>query len=48
MICGYIIKKIFVQRDYKVRIEFNINVEQFLNGIDTIRECDTYELPVAQ
>ena len=48
MICGYIIKKIFVQRDNKVRIEFNINVEQFLNGIDTIRECDAYELPVAQ
>ena len=48
MICGDIIKKIFVQRDYKVRIEFNINVEQFLNGVDTIRECDTYELPVAQ
>ena len=31
-----------------IKIEFNINVEQFLNGIDSIDECDTYELPMAQ
>ena len=49
MICGYIIKKVSVFRDYRVKIEFNINVEQFLNGIDSIDECDTtYELPMAQ
>ena len=47
--CGYIIKKVSVFRDYRVKIEFNINVEQFLNGIDSIDECDTtYELPMAQ
>lgn len=48
MICGYIIKKVSVFRDYRVKIEFNINVEQFLNGIDSINECATYELPMAQ
>ena len=48
MICGYIIKKVSVFRDYKVKFEFNINVEQFLNGIDGIDECDTYELSMAQ
>ena len=32
----------------RVKIEFNINVEQFLNGIDSINECATYELPMAQ
>ena len=32
----------------RVKIEFNINVEQFLNGIDSIDECATYELPMAQ
>lgn len=48
MICGYIIKKVSVFRDYRVKIEFNINVEQFLNGIDSIDECATYELPMAQ
>ena len=47
MICGYIIKKVSVFRDYRIKIEFNINVEQFLNGIDSIDECDTYELPMA-
>ena len=48
MICGYIIKKVSVFRDYRIKIEFNINVEQFLNGIDSIDECATYELPMAQ
>ncbi len=36
MICGYIIKRVTVYRDYKLSVEFNINVEQFLNGIDSI------------
>ena len=34
MICGYIIKRVSVCKGYKIKIEFNINVEQFLNGID--------------
>ena len=48
MICGYIIKKVSVCQDYKVKIEFNINVEQFLNGIDSVDDCEDYELPIAQ
>ena len=31
-----------------IKIEFNINVEQFLNGIDGVSECDTSELSIAQ
>ena len=38
MICGYIIKKVTVSRDYQLKVEFNITVEQFLNGIDQIVE----------
>lgn len=48
MICGYIIKKVSVCKDYDIKIEFNINVEQFLNGIDGVSECDTSELSIAQ
>ena len=48
MICGYIIKKVSVSKDYDIKIEFNINVEQFLNGIDGVSECDTSELSIAQ
>lgn len=44
MICGYIIKKVSVFRDYQLEVEFNINVEQFLNGIDSIAEVDPKEL----
>lgn len=41
MICGYVIKKITVRRDYELKVEFNITVEQFLNGIDqSIKECE--------
>ena len=40
MICGYIIKKITVRRGYQLDIEFNITIEQFLNGIDqNLAEC---------
>ena len=46
MICGYIIKKVTVRRDYQLAVEFNINVEQFLNGIDGI-EQNNIELPMA-
>ena len=42
MICGYLIKRVEVSKDYEVNIEFNMNVEQFLNGIDSVRTCDTY------
>ena len=48
MICGYIIKKVSVCKDYDIKIEFSINVEQFLNGIDGVSECDTSELSIAQ
>jgi len=36
MICGYIIKQVKVYRDYELSVEFNINVEQFLNGLDSV------------
>ena len=34
MITSYIINKVYVYSDYKLHIEFNMNVEQFLNGLD--------------
>lgn len=43
MICGYIIQKISVRRDYNLEVEFNINVEQFLNGIDSVAQEDMQE-----
>ena len=38
MICGYIIKRVNVRRDYQLSVEFNINMEQFLNGIDSLEQ----------
>lgn len=43
MICGYIIKRVNVCRDYKLAVEFNINMEQFLNGIDSVEQVDCSE-----
>ena len=40
MICGYIIKRVTVFRDYQISVDFNINVEQFLNGIDSTAQED--------
>ena len=48
MICGYIIKKVRVYRDYRLSVEFNINVEQFLNGIDSVEQTDCFEQAMAQ
>ena len=45
MICGYIIKRVTVHRDYKLSVELTINVKQFLNGIDSI---DNVELAMAE
>ena len=36
MICGFIIKRVTVRRDYDLEVEFSITVEQFLKGIDSI------------
>lgn len=47
MICGYIIKKVIVYRDYQLSVEFNINVEQFLNGIDSMAQTGDVDLPMA-
>lgn len=47
MICGYIIKKVTVRRDYQLSVEFNINVEQFLNGIDSIAQTVIPERAIA-
>lgn len=48
MICGYIIKKVRVYRDYRLSVEFNINVEQFLNGVDSVEQADCFEQAMAQ
>lgn len=48
MICGYIIKRVTVCRDYKLAVDFTINVEQFLNGIDSVTQAEVYDLPMAQ
>ena len=48
MICAYIIKRVRVHRDYQLSVEFNINVEQFLNGIDSVEQTDCFEQAVAQ
>ena len=48
MICGYIIKRVKVYRDYQLSVEFNINVEQFLNGIDSVEQADCFEQAIAQ
>lgn len=36
MVCGYIIKRVTVHRDYQIDVEFNITIEQFLRGIDSV------------
>lgn len=38
MITSYIIKRVNVFRDYKLDIELNLDIQQFLNGIDSITE----------
>ena len=39
MILGCLIKRIKVFRDYKLKIDFNINFEQFINGLDCIENA---------
>lgn len=41
MITNYIIKRVNVFEGYKLNIELNLNVQQFLNGIDSIAEDTT-------
>lgn len=36
MVCGYIIKRVTVYRDYQIDVEFNMTIEQFLQGIDSV------------
>lgn len=38
MITSYIIKRVNVFKDYKLDIELNMDIQQFLNGIDSITE----------
>ena len=34
MIAGYIIHRVYVYSGYRLYIEFNMNIEQFLGGLD--------------
>jgi DNA invertase Pin-like site-specific DNA recombinase len=45
MIANYIIKRVNVFRGYKLDIELNLNVQQFLNGLDCISK---YKSPVEE
>lgn len=38
MITNYIIKRVKVYKNYKLDIELNLNIQQYLNGIDNITE----------
>ena len=38
MITSYIIKRVNVFEDYKLDIELNMDIQQFLSGIDSINE----------
>lgn len=38
MITNYIIKRVNVFKDYKLDIELNLNIQQFLNGLDSVAE----------
>lgn len=46
MICSYIIERVVVHRGYELEVKLNINVEQFLNGIDSVNENE--DLPIAK
>ena len=48
MICSYIIERVTVHRDYQLEVKFNINIEQFLNGIDSVTENESEDLPIVQ
>lgn len=47
MICGSLLKRVTVYRDYQVEVEFSITLEQFLKGIDSIGKTSLAELPQA-
>ena len=38
MISNYIIKRVNVSEGYKLDIELNLNIQQFLNGLECIAE----------
>ncbi|WP_324293153.1 hypothetical protein [Lacrimispora defluvii] len=38
MVANYIIKRVYVFEGYKLNIELNLNIQQFLDGIDSATE----------
>ncbi len=44
MIAGYIIKKVYVFEDYRLRFEFNMNLAQFDLGIDIPNEYEVKQI----
>ena len=43
MITGYIINRVYVYSDYKLHIEFNMNMEQFLGGLEIPAEYSIHK-----
>jgi len=40
MIANYIIKRVNVSKGYELDIELNLNIQQFLNGLDNNNDKD--------
>ena len=43
MITGYIINRVYVYSDYKLHIEFNMNMEQVLGGLEIPAEYSIHK-----
>lgn len=43
MITGYIINRVYVYSDYKLHIEFNMNMEQLLGGLEIPAEYSIHK-----
>ena len=47
MICAALLKRVTVYKDYQLEIEFNITLDQFLQGLDSITPPNAVDLPKA-
>ena len=44
MIAGYIVKRVYVYEDYRLRFEFNMNFAQFDLGLDITDEYEVKQI----